>query len=330
MRANPAGRPRGGFTLVELVLAVAIVTILASLLAGVVVRALDRSTEAAARVEIGQFEVALAAFKADRNVLYVPSSIVLDEQCEYPNRATPGSADNFAVTYLTRVFGKRINLTPVSQGGPGIDWNGNQTVDKYTPPPTLQGQHCLVFFLGGIAGGNTPATAGGYLQPPYGTLGFSRDLTNPANVGPGAAVNKPYFEFKPNRLQMDPSNGFLYYLDPYSASTAYSQSLASTVQMSPRPYAYFGADQGGNYSDGDCSGLVLDPSGQAAGFVKPYRNAPGQWINPRGCQIITAGRNGKFGLRDGWTPGRGFGGPGQDGSDDVVNFSQLALGSPLR
>ena len=93
------------------------------------------------------------------------------------------------------------------------------------------------------------------------------------------------------------------YLDPYGKQA----------------YAYFSAGRKG-YGN-DCPSLGL----------QPYAGAPGAFLNPQGFQIISAGRDGKFGRGGaGWAPaGAATFYPRADpGRDDWSNFHDRPLGVP--
>jgi hypothetical protein len=168
------------------------------------------------------------------------------------------------------------------------DWNGNGTIDR--GEVVLEGQHCLVFFLGGIP---TPPDSA------IGCSGFNTDSRNPA--APGGTRAGPYFEFKPGRLRRDSgAGGFLVYLDPWKE----------------QPYAYFSATKAGNDYTPDCPSLG----------VAPYYGPGRRFLQPNGCQIISAGPDRRFGPGGLWNPSTGGAGP--DGADDISNFSRAPLGIP--
>jgi hypothetical protein len=195
--------------------------------------------------------------------------------------------DVATVAWLEAAFGKRI----LDQQW--IDWNGD---NQQTPGGIfLEGQYVLVFLLGGI-----PSAPG----QPAGCLGFSTDRTNPASNT--TARLGPYFPFKGTRLIRNPTTNFCYYLDPYY-----------NVNPNPQPYLYFSSWQNSNYSN-DCPSFGVAPY---------YDSATNKFINPTGFQIISAGRDQKFGAGGAWPASNGY--PATDpGADDMANFSKLPLGKP--
>jgi prepilin-type N-terminal cleavage/methylation domain-containing protein len=300
---------RPGFTLIELLVVLGIILILATLLMSAITATLAKGPEAQTRHEISQLVNAVESCKASLNrsdggLPFLPSRIKLDESCTYAARGTPGTDDWFAVYFLQKAFGKTINLTPMP-GGPGIDWNGDGIPDSNPANAvTLEGHQALVFWLGGIptAAGTTP-----------GCQGFKSDPRNPGSLGSGT-WRPTYYTFPSNRLQRA-ANGYLFYVDAF----------ANDPRM---PFAYFSSYQGGNdYSKYAAnSGWTSDcPSLAAYGLTAgPYQAAAGKFINPKGYQIISAGKDGVFGPGGAWN---GYGG-GQPGSDDMANFSGRFLSEP--
>ena len=287
-----------GFTLIELLVVIAIIAVLVSLTAAAVMKVLGKGPLVRTRVEIGNMEAALGiAMKTLNNgssgATYLPSKIVLREDGKYTPATNPAHAQTVQV--LTNLFGKgAVNLTTPVQ----IDWNGDGVINTGVEY-TLEGEECLVFFMGGIpsAPGSTPAC-----------LGFVKG-SNPSPVPVPATATRyvPFFPFDGARLIRSPRAGapanFLVYKDPYG-KTAYAY------------FSWYGA--GNDYVLTDCASLGVQPyytkSGTAASF-----------FNPRGCQIISAGADGTFGVGGVWDPIKGYGGTGV-GNDDMSNFSKNLLG----
>jgi prepilin-type N-terminal cleavage/methylation domain-containing protein len=283
---------RPGFTLVELLVVIAIIAVLVSLTAAAVFRVMTTAPDVVAHNEIGQLSIAIGAAKTDLNgVQFLPSTIILREDGAYSTAAEMAS-----LAFLQRAFSKRIGV------GTKIDWNGDNTITSGVAWQ-LDGGQCLVFWLGGIPD-NVAQT---------GTLGFS---TNPANPGgstlAGTTFKQPYFPFDPRRLVWPPAGSgvppFPYYNDPYTPG--------GPIHV----YAYMAAfpNTGYNTSPSDCA------------IYPAYTNVAPYLVNPNGFQIISAGKDGVFGLGGAtWSPATGYGaGQSPGGSDDVSNFSQALLGAP--
>lgn len=290
------GVKRGGFTLVEVVVAVGIVVLLASLLLAVATKALARAAQVQTRSEIAQLDLAVQRFETDMRVNFVPSYLVLYEGGAY-DLSDPAEAASAA--YLRRVFGKYASLT-------AQDWNGD---GKMSGRIVLEGQHCLVFFLGGV-----PLTSANGVNS---CTGFSSNPVNPAQAG-GTRLG-PYFEnFDQARLVRD-ANGFFVYRHPCKPAR---------VGDVWQPYAYFSAyglqngygnPWGGG--KGDCPSLGL----------LPYLSGDPMFANPTTHQIVSAGRDNLFGSGGAYDP-RGGGNPKDPlfpaGNDNQSNFARSVLEAP--
>src|SRR5438445_3085173 len=153
---------RQSSTLVELMMVIARVGLLIAMLTAGIWMAIKKGKQTRNRVDITQLEVALEQFK-QRFGDYPPSRIKLCEKFSYYD-LTSNQLDIDSVAFLTKMF-PRIDVTAWTVTG--IDWNGNGTIDGvpagFVPGQdapgavTLEGDQCLVFFLGGIPG--APGTA---------------------------------------------------------------------------------------------------------------------------------------------------------------------------
>jgi prepilin-type N-terminal cleavage/methylation domain-containing protein len=277
-----------GFTLVELLIVIAIIAVLISLTSGVIINFLKRGPQAVTRSEIGQLESGVSLFLKEFGLgkEYPPSRLVLCERfSDYQaNLANPLFADSLA--FLQRAFPKLWRTAQLQQNV-FPDWNNNGQIDG---PTILEGDQCLVFFLGGIPLTQAPGAT-------FKCLGFSYNGSNPASPPASAAeVRKgPYFDFQANRLVQIPhlstnglANGYYSYQDGYQTSNPASQSV----------YAYFSSYRNANgynrylplaaFANSDCATLGVWPYVQTVGSFPIY------W-NPNTCQIISAGADGAFG-----------------------------------
>ena len=109
----------------------------------------------------------------------------------------------------------------------------------------------------------------------------------------------------------------------------YTSGGRSMVPVSPQPYLFFastspnGNGQYSKYGTSDCASFLASPGVP----VSPYMQSATLFMNPTGFQIISAGRNGKFGPGGLWNPATGVP-SGSPGADDQANFSALLLGIP--
>ena len=341
---------RGGFTLLELLIVVAVIAVLIALLVPAVRQAFGSANDAAVSTELTTLEAGLARFKHDygRN----PPSLL--------NLSVDGGtfADPKTMSTLRSIFGTGVNETQMiasltqtgiyNAPGPTDDPDFSQTV-------VLRGAECLVFFLGGL-----PANSVSRGVPSTELAGFSKNPADPFNVGARGASgnftlldkqrrNGPFVAFEPGRLvtPAEVGEGFYFmYLDRFGSQRTpilYTDSdggrgyptrgdlpLDSFYdQYGPHPDLNYGFD---HEAGAPRSGSVFgDPNGSgpevAALLNGPYVDAAGTPINPKGHQLISPGPDGVFGVGgtfDGgeFTPAA----PGAQGDDNVTNFSKGALG----
>jgi prepilin-type N-terminal cleavage/methylation domain-containing protein len=335
-------RGRRGFTLVELLIVIAIISLLISLISAAVWKALVTANRTRNRSEIAQMTAAMETFKA-RFGFYPPSRIKLAEilsPSTYPNANAQGSLDYDSIQTLNRMF----NKMGANWSTNGINWFGRSWNGPSPAVTVLEGDQCLVFFLGGIPN-NNPDNA-----PPNCT-GFSTNPLDPSyHIKNGGDTLPPFFEFDTSRLVRADGQGntrskaFYSYLDNYRL----------------RPYAYFSSGNSrGDYNrhykefkNSDCRSLLVDPNNPTAGTVWPYAEAVANmsnqiptrptYIKPDSFQIISAGADGLFGTgtvingvlqqKDVWLGGRTFPASagyanGEPGFDDQCNFRESTLGS---
>lgn len=329
---------RAGFTLVELLVVIFVIAILVALLVPVVMGALKAGNNAAVTSEINALGQALATFKNDKGD-YPPSRILLCENGGYPVTSTAavdsltgtaayraragatapditlGELARKSVQYFRKFFPK-VQLSTSGAIWPAgstewYDFNGNGVMDA---PYVLQGDECLVFFLGGI-----PVTG-----TTFGVSGFAKNPTNPFKNSV-ATTNRydPYYEFKGDRLIDDDGDGIPSYLD----------SLGRTRLTGAAPtnfYAYFSAYGNNNYDPNDVDfnddandngqkylGVTHINSAYSDGSVIAFSPAPNPYTtdtpldrvgtawrptkfqNPQSFQIISAGSDGRYGT-GGW------------------------------
>jgi prepilin-type N-terminal cleavage/methylation domain-containing protein len=195
------------FTLVELLIVIAIIGILASLAAVGVMKALEKGKMVAARTEISQLEAAIAAAKQNLGgVDNLPSVIRL---WDTPAGFNTDASSVPTVNFLTKAFGKAW------QSKSSYPWMGPSYTGTY--PVTLTGMEALVFWLGGVRDG-------------YGTFqGFSSnpsapwDITNTKRKG-------PFYEFDSVRVLNNTTATKPTFVNSWGGAYAY---------FSSSDYAYF-------------------------------------------------------------------------------------------
>lgn len=299
---------RAGFTLIELMVVIAIIAILVALTAAAVFGLFVKGGEAVDRATIAEIHAAVKEF-SNKHGFYPPSRLFLaNSRALYasPPAGVPKQLADASLEYLFRMF------PYMNKDLAGIDWSGGVGMPA-SGWVLLQGDQCLVFFLGGM-----PASANA-------VQGFSMDnKTNPTARG-GQRIS--FFQFPAGKLKSPPgrSNPFLVCYNAHDN----------------QPYAYFSAYSGtggreNNYhlfagttapAVSDCASLGVWPYAEA---VSPLR----RYLNPGSCQIVSAGPDGKFAPGTNltltapatWTPTIA-GTIAREGQDDLSNFHDKRLGT---
>lgn len=179
-------RKRSGFTLVELIVVIAIIIILMALTIGVISRIWQSMDETRTKVEEGKLAEAMIQFKTTFGK-YPPSKIIL---CTAAGRYATliGGSDgpemarlaSSSVDYLQGIF-PGIDLTVGHAWVPGVSGPANGYY-------MLEGNECLVYFLGGIN------MNGSY-------TGFNTNKTNPTLPTTTGRLG-PFFSFDSARLKV--------------------------------------------------------------------------------------------------------------------------------
>jgi len=321
---------RAAFTLVEMLVVIAIIAILVALTAAAVMRALVKGPELQTRTEEGNMDAQLSAMKSNYTTLkYLPSHLRLREDNNYnappgPNQAAVQADYNQTVGFLQAAFGRHITdryLDPPMNTKPNlIDWNGDNVICDGKNPPTagppgdlvLEGEQVLVFLLGGVPK-QDPITGAIVMT------GF------PPQVNGGASDKRgPFYEFQGGRLRLgkppftaiDQVTGarsnlpYPVYIDPWK-----SGSFAGGQGM---PYVFFSSyvTEGLGSYQADCPSLGL----------VPYQGPTGKAVNASTWQIISAGKDGQFGPGGVFNPSTGVP-AASPGADDQANFSPRVLGA---
>ena len=300
---------RSAFTLIEILIVIAIIAILASLILAGVVAVRNRIPVATTQNDILQLSTAMNAFYS-KYKFYPPNRFRLcSSRTRYTTNPSPNTEpqlDPQSIAAISTMF-PNINWTAIA-------WDGANT-NIYT---ILEGDQCLVFFLGGIPNGNG--------KPP---LGFS---TNPANPAAAATAADPdrikwMNSFDGSRIMIlthpvaDRSTGtFPSYLDGFAANLPAAGNPAGTKQK--QPYLYFSSmslvKRENGYDPTASSPLNIS--------VSPYSQVPAsnpiKYWNSSTFQIISAGPDGSFGIGGAWPPA------GNHGMDDYSNFNTSVLGAP--
>lgn len=207
-------RRTGGFTLLELLIAITIIGILAGLLLPAIQSARANARNAQCRTEIGGLGDSLQAFKQKFGD-FPPSRITL-----YGTPAAWKNVDSDAAREQERLRSRAIikRFWPqFSFDATNYPW-GTNTVE-------LRGAECLVFFLGGIARSGTTNDLNG----------FSNNPATPFEQN-GTSRIPPFFEFNPGRLRTS-----------YKVGNYEFQCYLDTLPGQDHPYIYASGNDGSGY-----------------------------------------------------------------------------------
>jgi prepilin-type N-terminal cleavage/methylation domain-containing protein len=345
-QSRPVQPRRDGFTLIEILIVMAIIGVLVALIASAVGRALGKANQTKCANEISQLATALENFKTKYGA-YPPSRIRICERRGYYG-ATQFDLDS--ISFIQQMFPR---IDAAGWANPGIDWNGNGNIDPANlgGDMILEGDQCMVFFLGGIP--SIPSIGGSV--PQFACLGFSSNPLNPAAAG-GDRI-PPFHEFDSNRLVILPltpssinrRSQFHYsYLDTYgtmNAATVNRFGSSVSIQVPApnslpsgfsQPYAYFSTYKStrNNYCQiryGNCDCPTLYGATLTVPYleVAPTNTVTARFVNPASFQLMSGGADQTFGIpATTWTQSTAGGvfPNGNPGRDDQSNFSGHPLG----
>jgi len=338
---------RRGFTLVELLVAIVIISVLAAFLLPAIQGVIGTGKVAAVRNEISQLEAAIANFKSTYGI-DPPSSIVLCEDHNVWNSYPASKA------ILQRLF-------PNFDFNLDINFDGNSTQNVIV----LRGPECLVFFLGGIptfsngvdgqpgiAGvdddgdssiDNATELGAKNSDDAVSLTGFSKNPSNPFSALSGNETRQgPFFDFAPSRIRCGPANsGFCVYVDSLSGQLTPYYYLSS---YDGRGYKRFGIDDKPGFANVDDDGDTktdydpMSPTPDAdeinwTGSDDEYPSASFMvYLQPSGTvpykqksfQIISPGIDGEYGVGGTYDPSKSN--SGLQNKSDYDNITNLSSG----
>jgi prepilin-type N-terminal cleavage/methylation domain-containing protein len=175
--------PRAGFTLVEILIVIAIIALLVAMLLPAIGKVREGARRSECATDMAQVASAVQAFKTKFNVNFIPPSFSME-----PDYTDAGS-DAASLLYLKSIF------PFINEKATGL------------PPATLDGNQTLLFFLtGGV-------------QTNY--QGFSTNKQKPFNLTTGSSTIGPFLVVKDTKVAVDPTNLQARYLDPWGTPYAY-------------------------------------------------------------------------------------------------------------
>ena len=315
------------FTLVELMIVIAIIGILASLATVGVMKVLERSKMVTARIEVSQLEAAVSAAKLDLgNVDELPSLIIVyQDMGKFSGKTSITSESAFnkklresTFTMMQKVFGRNFGKNgttndyfyPISNSNPGPDFTNPIKINwPCQDGKVIQGMQAYMFWLGGMY-----TSTGGK----YSFTGFSTDKRDPCELA-SSKRKGPYFDFDSSRVKnigMMPGSTYLTYVNSWEGEYTYfsnssyklyaNSSIASPMSTTNEKHSL----ELNNYS----------------AKIEPYLNG-NIFFNTKTFQLISSGQNQVFGPGgSAWTPGSSKYAIDADGYDDLSNFSSTQLG----
>ena len=352
----PTAARRGGFTLLELLIAISVIALLLALLVPAIRQVMGTANDTAVSSEIKGIEGGLSQFHQMYGTM-PPSGIDLRRTTAVPTAdgvfINPGT-----MPALRMVFGTSIDQVAMVRSLNAMGFPGGGAapgdLNDLSQRGILRGAECLVFFLGGLpANGEVPGPNAGI--PSQELAGFSKNPRDPFNATPQAGrfvlLDKgrragPFYAFQPDRLRYakevegtapnDTKLTYFTYIDGFTAQKApimYASSDGGRA-YEPLHIAYVG----GVFDNSDGVSTAFDPDGPTA--PRPPRvylvpdGTPGDlsdntFINPNGYQIISPGADGEYGTGGTYSSDGGFksaANASDGGEDNVTNFSAGSLG----
>jgi prepilin-type N-terminal cleavage/methylation domain-containing protein len=349
--------PRG-FTLVEMLVVIAIVGILAGLITAGAMVALRRAKIAAIAVELSQLDAACKAYK-EKFGDYPPDFAGLDNSNNDPSTGAAYNVgvQNLILAHISKAFPRyqpgvpsgntATSLTQWQKLGFDVQAGWNIDINALSPASAL------LFFLGGqpvwrLDASNNPIspTISGFnaSSPVTGLAGFCADPANPfapANTPAGSSRIKPFYDFDIASIGWI-TNG-------PNAGLAYWPKVQAVVNKTVGPVVYFRAENANYTLNGavpttGATGATTNIKSQSYGVwpasdtgLSNYTAATPSivWINPQSFQIFASGLDLQYGnLLDVGTAFYGLKYPAGTNYapqtlDDITNFSGGALESKM-
>lgn len=329
---HPSGpSARGGFTLIEILAVILIISILMAFLLPAINSVRVRARVTSVRTEIASLESAIADFKTQYGT-EPPSSLVVYET----PTAAGGWASSSPSTQAVDSRAKIRQIWPQFDFSVVRDFNGNGSA---TDVVVLKQGECLVFFLGGILKRPEDANNNGLLDSGEdangdgklsinvvgsGTqrsfcTGFSKNPFNP--FASGGNRDTAIFEFDTSRFVDVDGDNFPEFVDPLPGQTA--------------PYLYASSYGGAGYRYNSSSPLfefAASSTGPMFPPTMPYLQGSGAGALPwktKGFQIVSPGYDKKYGTFGSYstdTASSDLTGSRDIEADNITNFAQGTLG----
>lgn len=303
---------RAGFTLVEMLVVIAIIGMLMALVSVAVWAALKKAKETKITVEIGQLQTAIQSYK-EKHLQYPPSMSEINivnrkvhfmrhVQVAFTNANYGTSETNFNNLRSNLMTGSGLTSQPYNYK----DSTGDiKTLDLNS----LDQAEAIVFWLGGFP---TPYNSGSAASIANRRIfGFHRDQDSPfrrdavgtEGLDPLRYRTEPFFQFDETRLTDQDDDGWFEYLPipqagsavvaPFVYFDADSYSTASTATGTALEIQIYGYPRLGDRNSVENAG-IWGLAVPYASYMDPRNTSPMLWANPESFQIVCGGLDGMY------------------------------------
>ncbi|MBA4016378.1 MAG: hypothetical protein C0483_04245 [Pirellula sp.] len=310
--ASRGAAARLGFTLVEMLVVIAIIGMLMALVSVAVWKALERARMTKIIVEIGQLQTAIQSYK-EKHLQYPPcmAEINLTNRKVHFMRHVQVAFTNANYGTAESNFN---NLRSNLMTGTGVtaqvyNYKDMAGVVKPLDLNTLDQAEALVFWMGGFP---TPFNSGSSASIANRRIfGFHRDQDSPfrrdaagtEGLDPLRYRTDPFFQFDETRLTDQDGDGWFEYLPmpqvgsavvaPFVYFDADSYSTASTATGTALEMQIYGYPRLGDLNSLENAG-IWGLSVPFASYMDPTNSSPMLWANPESFQIQCGGLDGMY------------------------------------
>lgn len=226
---GPRTTNRPGFTLVELLMVIVIISLLIAMILPAIQSSMRRAREAQVKSEISSLESGITNFKSEFG-MDPPSFVYLYEQGAQWSSVPAAARSRAFLRKMWPQFNFALDRDIDGRNGTTADPDGDNI-----PGITLTAGECLVFFLGGMCE-VTPTSSGGVA---WTHRGFSTNPTDPLSRSSPSSLQGsrkgPFYNFDPSRLIDLDSDQMPEYKDSFPSQTM--------------PYLYVSSYDGRGYDD---------------------------------------------------------------------------------